>query len=413
MAVSAGSSREMDGALRAALAAHGWRPERLLKDDSVSEVWTLEGERGRALLKRARSGRWLAGLPPRWLARREIAILRALEGIPGVPRVLVRLDGATYVREFVEGRPLRAVQSVDDDFFARLLDVLARVHARHVACVDLSKRDNILVGADGAPALMDFQAALLLRTRLCAPLLRVFQRGDVYHVYKHQRRAFPAAPIPPPPPFVARRPPAVRAHEWLLRRPYLALKRRLVGRSDPLAVRPLDASRRADFLRLHGAADGGPWCHCVAWWVAGWDGWGERAAQQNAALRDGLFARGVHDGYLLYEDDEPIGWCQAAQRDALPGLVHDFGERGEPDTWAITCLFVRPDRRRRGSARRLLEGVLAALAERGARRVEAFPRNEGDEAGELWTGPRALFEELGFELVERGERRSVVARELT
>jgi len=234
--VSASNSASLDEPLRARLASLGYRPVRLLKDDSVSEVWELSGESGKALLKRSRSGGFLLGLPPRWLTRREMSILGALEQVRGVPQVIARLDARTFVREFAEADPLNEVGEVPEAFFGELLDCLADIHASGVACVDLSKRENILVGHDGSPVLMDFQAAWHLKPGgaaafLFGPLLRMLQRGDIYHVYKHRQKRFPEAPIPAPPAFVERGLIGVHLHRWFLRKPYLAIRRLLVERS--------------------------------------------------------------------------------------------------------------------------------------------------------------------------------------
>lgn len=173
-----------------------------------------------------------------------------------------------------------------------------------------------------------------------------------------------------------------------------------------------DGAREA-FARLHSGENGHGWCRCVAWWVPGWEGWGERGAEQNAALREELFARGERDGYLAFHGDEPVGWCQVAPRDHLPGVVHDFGASGEPDVWAVSCFFVAPPFRGRGVARALLVHALEELTARGARALEAFPRSDGATGeGEVWTGPPRLFEDLGFVERTAGPRRSVVRLEL-
>lgn len=189
----------------------------------------------------------------------------------------------------------------------------------------------------------------------------------------------------------------------------------MAGEAD-YRVERLSPERKADFFRLHGPEHGADWCRCVAWWVAGWEGWGERTAEQNLALREGLFERGEMDGYLLFAGDEPAGWCQAALRERLPGLVHDFGGDPEPDVWAVACFFLAPAQRGRGLARRLLEGVLADLRGRGARRVEAYPRRarKGEALDDMavWNGRESLFRSLGFEVVGRNERRLVMALEL-
>jgi len=76
-----------------------------------------------------------------------------------------------------------------------------------------------------------------------------------------------------------------------------------------------------DFHRLHSDANGAGWCRCVAWWVPSWDGWGERPAAENAALREELCNAGEYDGLLAFAGDEPVGWCQLGRRDRLEKLV--------------------------------------------------------------------------------------------
>lgn len=175
-----------------------------------------------------------------------------------------------------------------------------------------------------------------------------------------------------------------------------------------------DATRRADFLRLHSEENGCAWCRCVAWWVPTWDGWGERSAEENLALREELFDRGEHDGYLLYEGDEPVAWCQVGPRDRLAKLARQFERPPEPGVQAVTCFLVAPRARGRGAARAMLEGVLADLRARasaeGIRAVEGFPRcaENARDPLELWNGPESLFRSLGFAAVAQvGERRVV------
>ena len=181
---------------------------------------------------------------------------------------------------------------------------------------------------------------------------------------------------------------------------------------DAFEARRLSAAARADFLRIHDDEHDAGWCHCVAWWVETWNGWGDRTADQNRALRGDLFARGEYDGYLLYERGDPIGWCQVGPRDRLRKLALQMRLESDPFTWAITCFVVVPSARRRGVATRLLSEVLRDLPSRGARRVEAYTRRSADEEAELWNGPEAMFRAAGFELVEDLEPRAVFALEL-
>jgi GNAT superfamily N-acetyltransferase len=164
------------------------------------------------------------------------------------------------------------------------------------------------------------------------------------------------------------------------------------------------------FLGLHDDANDAGWCRCVAWWVPTWDGWGERTADENLALRRSLWQSGEHDGFLAFEEDVPVGWVQAGRRDRLDKLVRQLGLEPDPETWCLSCFLVAPGARGRGVAGALLDGALAALVAAGVRRVEAYPRS-GRETGddEAWTGPGRLFERAGFEVVSHGSPRSVVA----
>jgi GNAT superfamily N-acetyltransferase len=174
-----------------------------------------------------------------------------------------------------------------------------------------------------------------------------------------------------------------------------------------IRIHPLTPERRPDFFRLHSTDNGWGECFCVAWWVDTWKDWGERTAEQNRALREELFARGQDDGYLAYDDDGPVGWCQVGPRDRLAKLTKQYGLEPDPSAYAMTCFFVAPRARGTGVARALLDAAIDDLRARGIERLEAFPR-KGDSSDplEVWTGPRALFERAGF-VLEREEPRPI------
>ncbi len=97
------------------------------------------------------------------LVRREDAILRRLEGVPGVPRSLgVAARGRVLRLEYVAGRTLGKFKDgeLPDDVFARLEETLAAVHRRGVVHLDLRQKKNVLVAdADRRPWLIDFANA--------------------------------------------------------------------------------------------------------------------------------------------------------------------------------------------------------------------------------------------------------------
>ena len=169
-----------------------------------------------------------------------------------------------------------------------------------------------------------------------------------------------------------------------------------LGSCGELSVERFGPALHEDFRRLHSDANDAGWCRCVAWWVPTWDGWGERTAQENAALREELCDAGEYDGLLAYEGRDPVGWSQVGPRDRLEKLVRQFELEPEPGAWAVSCFLVSPRHRGRGVAAALLEGAIAAARAEGADRLEGYPRTAAEDAGELWNGPERLFLRAGF-----------------
>jgi RIO-like serine/threonine protein kinase len=183
------------------LAGVTWRHARTVKHDFFAATGFYEDAARpgrRAVLKVSRVVD-CCGLPMewlgRWLCRREVRFYNRLSDLPNVPRVLGIVGRTGFVHEYVEGRPLSRNRPVPDGFFAQLFALLHELHRRGVAYVDTNKPENILLGADGRPHLIDFQISWDLhrftRWRLNRWLLRRLQAEDLYHVRKHHRRLRP------------------------------------------------------------------------------------------------------------------------------------------------------------------------------------------------------------------------------
>ncbi len=167
-----------------------------------------------------------------WLTRHEAAIYRDLADVPGVPGLVGMLGPTGFVHEFVTGRPLHRDDAVADTFFDELAALLHAIHARGIACVDLNKRQNILVGEDGRPHLIDFQISFRLgrrRGELPQAVLRVLQDHDWYHIVKHKRRCRPDLMTPDEIAASYRRSGWTQAHRRFSR-PYFRVRRRVLDR---------------------------------------------------------------------------------------------------------------------------------------------------------------------------------------
>jgi len=190
------------GALPPSVTCRG-RTYRLIdtfKHDFFAATGLYQGPDTRAVLKVGRTNDLLS-FPMRWsgrlLARRERRLYERLQDLPGVPRLIGPVGETGFMHEFVPGHPLARRENVSDTFFDDLLALVRALHARDIAYVDLNKRQNVLVGDDGQPYLIDFQISLWLPPvgwRAWRPLrwlLARFQHADLYHCLKHKRRLRP------------------------------------------------------------------------------------------------------------------------------------------------------------------------------------------------------------------------------
>ena len=162
----------------------------------------MAGERGefpRIVVKIYRYRRFFL-LPMSWLGRlsalHEIRLYKMLDDIEGVPKYIADVGRTGFAHEFIPGQPLKRTSLVNDDFFDNLESLLKKIHNRNVAYVDMNKAENIILGDDGRPYLIDFQISYAPRdipvvSILTKIILRQLQKEDLYHLLKHKRRIRP------------------------------------------------------------------------------------------------------------------------------------------------------------------------------------------------------------------------------
>jgi hypothetical protein len=219
-----------------------YRLVEVLKHDSWAATALYENAGDKKICKFNRQ-QPIWGIPMTWLGnllgRHETAVLRRLEGLPHVPpwagAVFVggaRVPGA-LARNYIPGHPLGHHEWVEDHFFSALERLLAEMRRRNVAYVDMHKRENIIVGDDGRPFLVDFQISVVLPKRWpgnSLPMrasLRLLQRADAYHLLKHYARCRPDLAGFGSQDLAARRPWWIRVHR-LAAKPLRSARRRLL-----------------------------------------------------------------------------------------------------------------------------------------------------------------------------------------
>ena len=194
----------------------------------------VEVEERRAVVKDYRPCGWLlrTWFGP-WLIAREETIYRCLEGCPGVPRLMGRVDRHALAVEHIAGHNAGeyADGTLPPEFFTRLQEVVDAIHARGVVHCDLKNRRNIVVAEGYHPYLVDFSAAFTRHGRLA------WARGFAYRQFLlDDQKAVVKAKLQvgrmgsqAEREFAFRRGPAERAVRWVrdgLRRTFKLLSRR-------------------------------------------------------------------------------------------------------------------------------------------------------------------------------------------
>jgi GNAT superfamily N-acetyltransferase len=175
-------------------------------------------------------------------------------------------------------------------------------------------------------------------------------------------------------------------------------------------IAPLTGENTGAWSALFEAS--GSACYCRYWHFEGpKNDWLARCAEnptRNAAEQTTLVLSGAPEarGLLAMEADLALGWMKLAPRVLLPKLRRQGAYRAldlgvDEGVYSIGCLLVRPDRRRRGVARALIEAAPRWVRAWGGLAVEAYPHRVAhvlhDE--EAWMGPERVFASLGWRAV--------------
>ncbi len=178
----------------------------MLKYDSWAATAVYDDDQGERVACKFNRVHPLGFIPMRWLgralARREQKVLIWMQDVEGFPRWAgpVTVDGKPWAsavaHAWIECRPFNPWARVDDRFSPRLRDMVAALHRHDIAYVDMSKWDNILVGDDGKPYLIDYQVHFQLPGGwpwrwLLRRLLQSLQIADRFYLCRHWSRVRP------------------------------------------------------------------------------------------------------------------------------------------------------------------------------------------------------------------------------
>ncbi len=144
--------------------------------------------------------RWTWG---RWMVAHEYALMKRMEGVPGVPQKLFKVDAYAFGMELLPGESFGDINQRNLDigrkegydspkihrftgsFFRELERLICEMHRRGVTHLDARNAKNIMVLPGNHPGLIDFQSGVTLRKWFPKCLRQVLKLADLSSVYKH------------------------------------------------------------------------------------------------------------------------------------------------------------------------------------------------------------------------------------
>lgn len=184
--------------------------------------------------------------------------------------------------------------------------------------------------------------------------------------------------------------------------------------SGGLEVHPLTADRWDDLVALFGASGAFANCWCT-WWRQTGGEFGRGIRQRgagNRALLGSLTTEGRQPGLIAYRDGRPVGWISVAPRPDYGRVIRSPSigpgrrspEAADIGVWSVVCFWMPRAQRGKGIAMALLRAAVKHARLSGARVLEAYPIDTGEERhmqSSVFTGTLAMFRRVGFTEVER------------
>ena len=179
-----------------------------------------------------------------------------------------------------------------------------------------------------------------------------------------------------------------------------------------LEVRPLTPARLDDYLTFFDAKafpDNPRWAFCYCYFPYHDPEkieWQKRTGPENRAAITHCVHAGTAQGYLAYQGDEVVGWCNAAPRPLYP-MLDDSPEPNPETIGSIFCFIVAPTHRGQGIAKALLSAACEGLRAQGMRIAEAKPVKDAKSAAANHFGPLSMYLAAGFAVVREDDEGNV------
>ena len=158
-------------------------------------------------------------------------------------------------------------------------------------------------------------------------------------------------------------------------------------------------------------------CYCVCWISTDSNLYDSSSVEKRRIAAVQLINEGHLQGYLAYENDQIIGWCNAnTKSECLNCVSWRYFMQDVPldssRTKSVFCFVIAPDMQRKGIATKLLEYVLMDAKAEGFTHVEAYPNKAFTSVASDFMGPVSMYEKHGFIQVSETSQKLIMRKTL-
>ncbi|MDF2674348.1 MAG: hypothetical protein K0R09_2616 [Clostridiales bacterium] len=137
--------------------------------------------------------------------------------------------------------------------------------------------------------------------------------------------------------------------------------------------------------------------------------WQNRTGAENRSEAVEQILNGNMKGYLAFDGDKCIGWCNANDAGEFIRIEKDINHIVKNQkVGCVICFVIHPEYRKQGVARLLLKQAVEDFKEKGFDAVLSIPVDIKDAPEKLYRGTVNMYREYGFEEIEKKGNSSVM-----
>ncbi|MFZ5967338.1 MAG: GNAT family N-acetyltransferase [Bacillota bacterium] len=180
-------------------------------------------------------------------------------------------------------------------------------------------------------------------------------------------------------------------------------------------IKPLSSELATTFTEYLEALDFGHathWATCFCRFYhtnCSYEQWQNRTGAENRAEAIEQIKAGNMKGYLAFDGDKCIGWCNANNVSQYIRLQEDIKHIiNDQKVGCVICFVIHQEYRKQGVARLLLKQAVEDFRSQCFDAVLAIPVEIKDEPEKLYRGTMNMYRELGFKEIEKRDNVSIM-----